>query len=147
MLRVFLDKINPLGSSDTAAAHDAGSGVTHEDCASFSRELGTILDVEEAIPGAEYTLEVSSPGLDRKLVKPRDFERFTGKRVRLVTREPIDGRRNFSGRLTGFEAGRVKVDVSAPKAKGQKAKESLTQPAEIEIELANIEKANLVPEW
>src|SRR5213078_5125287 len=61
MLRIFIDK---------------PGGVTHEDCANLSREVSTILDVEDAVPGGSYTLEVSSPGLDRKLVKPGDFERF-----------------------------------------------------------------------
>src|SRR5258708_40133267 len=68
MLRVFLDK--------AAAGTDPLAGVTHEDCANFSREFGTILDVEDVMPGS-YTLEVSSPGLDRKLIKAADFSRFT----------------------------------------------------------------------
>ena len=71
MLRVFLDR--------PAAGTDPLAGVTHEDCANFSREFGTILDVEDVMPGA-YTLEVSSPGLDRKLTRPGDFTRFTGSR-------------------------------------------------------------------
>ncbi|PYV64653.1 MAG: ribosome maturation factor, partial [Acidobacteria bacterium] len=66
MLRIFIDK---------------PSGVTHEDCANLSREVSTILDVEDAVPGGSYVLEVSSPGLDRKLVKPGDFERFQGSRI------------------------------------------------------------------
>src|SRR5580658_8994792 len=69
MLRVFLDR--------SAAGTDALAGVTHEDCANFSREFGTILDVEDVMPGS-YTLEVSSPGLDRKLIKAADFSRFAG---------------------------------------------------------------------
>src|SRR5262244_4336608 len=80
MLRVFLDK--------PAAGTDPLAGVTHEDCVNFSREFGTILDVEDAMPGS-YTLEVSSPALDRKLVKATDFTRFTGSRVKLTTREPV----------------------------------------------------------
>src|ERR1700684_2243002 len=76
MLRVFLDKpaAGPISENDPL------SGVTHEDCANFSREFGTILDVEDVMPGS-YTLEVSSPGLDRKLMKPADFSRFTGSRM------------------------------------------------------------------
>src|SRR6201996_5736304 len=70
MLRVFIDK---------------PEGVTHEDCANFSREAGTIFDVEDAIPGGQYTLEVSSPGLDRKLSKPADFQRFTGNLLKVMT--------------------------------------------------------------
>src|ERR1041384_8597984 len=70
---------------------DKPSGVTHEDCANLSREVGTILDVEDAVPGGSYTLEVSSPGLDRPLLRPADFERFVGSRVKLMTRQPVNG--------------------------------------------------------
>ena len=66
---------------------DKPCGVTHEDCANLSREVGTILDVEDAVPGSSYLLEVSSPGLDRKLFRPADYERFTGSRVKLTTRQ------------------------------------------------------------
>src|SRR5580700_10264916 len=71
MLRIVIDTIPGLGD-------DALVGVTHEDCANLSREVGTILDVEDVIPGNSYLLEVSSPGLDRKLLRPADYERFTG---------------------------------------------------------------------
>src|SRR5271165_4498243 len=83
MLRVFLDKPG-------AASGDPLAGVTHGDCVNFSREFGTILDVEDAIP-TSYTLEVSSPGLDRKVTRPADFERFTGSRMKVTTRQPLDG--------------------------------------------------------
>src|SRR5437868_13055488 len=73
---------------------DKPAGVTHEDCASVSREVGTILDVEDAVPGS-YTLEVSSPGLDRRLEKAADFTRFTGSLVKLMTREPVHNNRHF----------------------------------------------------
>src|ERR1051326_132233 len=86
---------------------DKPSGVTHEDCANLSREVGTIVDVEDVIPGGQYTLEVSSPGLDRKLLKAADYERFTGSLVKLQTREAINGSRNFQGRLQGLKEGRV----------------------------------------
>src|ERR1700744_4773868 len=89
MLRVFLDK--------PAAGTDPLAGVTHEDCANFSREFGTILDVEDAVPGGSYTLEVSSPGLDRKLTKAADFSRFTGSRMKLMTRQPVNNPRHFEG--------------------------------------------------
>src|SRR5438067_4636862 len=87
MLRVFLDKDRPPAGVSSGSAAEAGhalsraadgSGVTHEDCVNFSREFGTILDVEDAIPGAQYTLEVSSPGLDRKLVKAQDYKLLAG---------------------------------------------------------------------
>ena len=127
MLRVFIDK---------------PAGVTHEDCANFSREFGTILDVEDAVPGASYVLEVSSPGLDRKLTRPADFERFTGSRVKLMTREPVNGNRHFEGRLESFRDGRLFLDLSSAR-KTRRSAESLQK---VEIELANVEKANLVPE-
>src|SRR6476660_6533296 len=86
---------------------DKPEGVTHEDCAQVSRDVSTILDVEEAIPGAAYTLEVSSPGLDRKLVRPEDYQRFTGSRLKLTTHEPVNGNRHFEGRLQGFQDGKL----------------------------------------
>ena len=75
------------------------SGVTHEDCAAFSRDFGVLLDVEDLVPGAEYTLEASSPGLDRKLSRPEDFERFAGCLVKVQTFEPIRNNRHWQGRL------------------------------------------------
>jgi ribosome maturation factor RimP len=128
MLRIFIDKPN---------------GVTHEDCASVSREVGTILDVEDAMPGGPYTLEVSSPGLDRKLSRPADFERFQGSRVKLTTRDEVNGNRHFEGRLERFESGRLTLDMAEARKKFR-PKESSVQ--KLEIELANVEKANLVPE-
>src|ERR1051326_5320321 len=70
---------------------DKPAGVTHEDCANLSREVGTILDVEDAVPGGSYLLEVSSPGLDRELFRPADYERFTGSLVKIRTRQPVNG--------------------------------------------------------
>jgi len=128
MLRVFLDK---------------PAGVTHEDCAQFSREFGTILDVEDVVPGGTYVLEVSSPGLDRKLNRPADYERFTGSKVKLMTREPVNGNRHFEGRLESFRDGRLTLDLSMARKK-QKPAEAAQQ--KLEIEFANVEKANLVPE-
>src|SRR5437868_4984815 len=69
------------------------SGVTHEDCAAFANDFGTVLDVENVIPGGEYTLEVSSPGLERKLAKAEEFQRFTGSLVKVKTFTPINGNR------------------------------------------------------
>src|SRR6201998_1975765 len=69
---------------------DKPAGVTHEDCANLSREVGTILDVEDVIPGASYTLEVSSPGLDRKLFRAADYERFTGSVIKVTTQQPVN---------------------------------------------------------
>jgi ribosome maturation factor RimP len=129
MLRIFIDK---------------PGGVTHEDCSNFSREVGTIFDVEEAVPGGSYTLEVSSPGLDRKLLKPSDYERFTGSLMKLTTREPVAGNRHFEGRLKSFHDGRLELEP-IPHKKSKKDRPA--RPEQVEIELANIEKANLVPEF
>ncbi|HEU4414087.1 MAG TPA: ribosome maturation factor RimP [Candidatus Angelobacter sp.] len=122
---------------------DKPEGVTHEDCANVSREVSTILDVEDAVSGAAYTLEVSSPGLDRKLSRAEDFERFTGSRIKLMTREPVNGNRHFEGRLESFQDGRMVLEIVGRK----KPKPGHAQPgARIEIALANVEKANVVPE-
>lgn len=151
MLRIFIEKNDAgrekmdreAGKTPAAVPQAWLSGVTHEDCESFSRELGTLLDVEELVPGSAYTLEVSSPGLDRKLAKASDYERFTGSRVKLMTREPIEGNRHWQGRLARFEQGRLKLEVEA--GKKQKGKQAAAG-REIEIDLDNVEKANLVPE-
>ncbi len=127
MLRIFIDK---------------PGGVTHEDCANLSREVGTILDVEDVVPGGSYTLEVSSPGLDRKLSRAADFERFIGSRVKLMTRNPLNGSRHFEGRLETFRDGRLTLALGGNK----KPKPGSPEPPKLEIDLANVEKANLVPE-
>ena len=137
MLRVFLDK--------AAAGNDPLAGVTHEDCANFSREFGTILDVEDVMPGS-YTLEVSSPGLDRKLVKAADFSRFTGSRMKLTTRQPVNNIRHFEGRLERFQDGRLTLDLSVASHKSRK-KMGDAAGQKIEIDFTNVEKANLVPEF
>jgi len=141
MLRVFLDK--PAAGNDPMAR--LVESVTHEDCARFSREFGTILDVEDVMPGS-YTLEVSSPGLDRKLVKAADFARFTGSRMKLMTRQPVNNNRHFEGRLESFENGRLTLDLSAASHKSRK-KMGDAAGKKIEIEFANVERANLVPEF
>jgi ribosome maturation factor RimP len=81
---------------------DKPGGVTHEDCSDVSLQVGTILDVEDFIHSA-YTLEVSSPGLERGLYKRSDYERFAGSAAKLKTQQPINGQRNFRGRLIGLE--------------------------------------------
>ena len=103
IVRIFIDKPN---------------GVTHEDCSEVSLHVGTVLDVEDFIH-ASYTLEVSSPGIERGLYKLQDYERFAGSLAKLKTRKPVNGQRNFRGRLLGIEgediliedrtSGRVKV--------------------------------------
>ena len=123
---------------------DKPEGVTHEDCANVSREISAILDVEDAVSGGPYTLEVSSPGLDRKLLKTEDYVRFTGSRVKLMTREPVNGNRHFDGRLKGFREGRLTLEMLTGKKKPKPGHAHSGQV--VEIELANVEKANLVPE-
>jgi ribosome maturation factor RimP len=144
----------PEGSGGVTAVagvtHAALSGVTHDDCANVSREVSTILDVEDVVPGASYTLEVSSPGLDRKLVRPRDWERFVGSRVRLVTHEAIDGQKAFDGRLQAFRDGRATLELNAgggKKGKPKQKQQAAPPSRKVEIELANIERAHLVPEF
>lgn len=136
MLRVYIDR---PGAVPQAQHPD---GVTHEDCSKFSREFGTIVDVEDAMPGGSYVLEVSSPGLDRKLKKAADFERFRGHRVKLTTLEPVNNNRHFEGKLESFENGKLSLDLSEARRK-MRPKDGT---ASVEIDLANVEKANLVPE-
>lgn len=117
VLRVFLDK---------------PGGVTHGDCQRVSEQVGTLLDVEDLVADS-YTLEVSSPGLDRRLAKPADYERFAGRQVKLILRDAQDGRRRFQGRLLGIENGQVRVEVES----GQVLRLAPDQ----------IAKANLVPDF
>jgi ribosome maturation factor RimP len=148
LLRIFIERnaagrkaLQEQGAALPSVNVDWLAGVTHDDCALFSQEVSTILDVEDAVPGGSYTLEVSSPGLDRKLSKAADYQRFIGSRIKLMTREPIAGNRHFEGRLESFDGGRISLESSPGKKKG-KPQES----RKIEIDLANVERANLVPE-
>jgi len=163
-LRIFLEK-NAGGRAKLKTAIEAGaeglperlvegrlsveqlSGITHEDCAAFSRDFGVLLDVEDLVPGAEYTLEASSPGLDRKLSRKEDFERFVGNLVKVQTFEPIRNNRHWQGRLVAFqpeENGEViMLDLAAVKQNSKSRKAGVST---VEIALANIEKAQLVPE-
>ena len=119
------------------------SGITHEDCAVFSRDFGVLLDVEDLVPGAEYTLEASSPGLDRKLTKPEEFRRFSGSLIKVQTFEPIKNNRHWQGRLATGEGGTITIDLSAVKQNSKSRKAGVDS---VEIELANVEKAQLIPE-
>ena len=120
------------------------SGVTHEDCAVFATDFGTLLDVEDVVPGSEYTLEVSSPGLERSLRRAEEFERFAGSLVKVKTFTPVNNNRVWTGRLTGFADGLLKIDLAAVKQKG-KAKKAAAADV-MEIALKDVEKANLVVE-
>jgi ribosome maturation factor RimP len=103
VLRVQIDR--------PGAASTAEDSVSIEDCASVSRDLSTILDVEEIVPVA-YTLEVSSPGLDRPLRGAADFVRFSGRRVKMVLRDAVDGQMFFKGRLGGINGAEVIVETN-----------------------------------
>lgn len=112
---------------------DKPSGVTHGDCELISQNVGTILDIEDVVPGDRYTLEVSSPGVERKLTKPRDFERFSGQKIKIVLREPVENQRRWEGKLAAFEGTQVTVETAPGKL--------------IRFDLNQIEKANLKFEW
>lgn len=116
VLRVFIDK---------------DGGVTLDDCQMVSEVLSDRLDEIDPIPGS-YSLEVSSPGLDRPLKKPSDYERFAGRQVKLKTYAPIDGRKNWKGALIGLEGDAVRVEVDGE---------------EFVVPLKMIARANLVPEF
>lgn len=161
-LRVFLEK-NAEGRAQLKAAAEAGaeglphhlaegrltveqlSGVTHEDCAAFSRDFGVLLDVEDLVPGAAYTLEASSPGLDRTLNRPEDFERFTGCLVKVRTFEPVRNNRHWQGRLIAGGADGITLDLTAAKP-SRAGKKQRAGGNTVDIALRNIEKAQLAPE-
>jgi len=112
---------------------DKPAGVTHADCELVSQQVGTILDVEDVVPGGRYTLEISSPGVERKLVKPRDFERFQGKKAKITLRDEVEGRRHWEGTLAGFADGNVQLEAEPGKT--------------VRFPLEQIRKANLKFEW
>src|SRR5438093_832153 len=95
LLRIFIDK---------------PAGISHEDCELVSEQVGTVLDVEDLIPFS-YTLEVSSPGLDRKLFKEADYIRFAGKLAKIQTRIPLEHQRVFRGRLKGLQDGKILLEL------------------------------------
>lgn len=121
---------------------DQLAGISVDDCQNFSQDFGTILDVEELVPGNEYTLEVSSPGLERKLHERKDYERFMGSLVKLRTSEPIDGNAHWQGRIVAVTGEMLELELSTTGKKKKAAEES----TKIKIPLASILKANLVPE-
>jgi ribosome maturation factor RimP len=117
LLRIFIDK---------------PAGVTHADCELVSQQVGTILDVEDVVPG-QYTLEVSSPGVERKLLKPQDYERFQGKKAKIVLREPVENQRHWEGTLAGFDGGTISLDTGSGRT--------------VRLPFDRIERANLKFEW
>ena len=111
---------------------DRPEGVTHGDCEVVSKQLSTILDVEDFIPGS-YNLEVSSPGLDRKLSKLEDYHRFAGRKARIKLRQPVDGKQQLTGRLQALE-GEVIVVEAGPQTL-------------LRIPFADVDSARLVVEF
>jgi ribosome maturation factor RimP len=118
LLRVYIDK---------------PSGVTHADCELISRNLGKLLDDEDAVPGESYTLEVSSPGLDRNLSKPRDFERVVGQKIRVGVQEPIEGQKWFEGKLARLVDGVLELETGPEHM--------------VRVPLLQVQKAKLKFEW
>ena len=114
-------------------AIDKPQGVTHADCELVSQQVGTILDVEDLVPGGRYTLEVSSPGLERKLLKPQDYQRFQGKKASITLREAVDGQRHWEGTLAGYQDGLVTLDAKPGKT--------------IQFQFDQVLKAHLKFEW
>jgi ribosome maturation factor RimP len=126
LLRVYIDRL-------PGPANPEGLGVSHKDCERVSEQLSVILDVEELIPGSvSYLLEVSSPGLDRKLIKPADYERFVGRLARIWLNDPVENQKYLEGRLAGYTGGNVKL---------------VLRDHEIAVPFAGIRKANLVVEF
>jgi ribosome maturation factor RimP len=124
LLRVYIDRLpGPQNPDDL--------GVSHIDCQNVSEQLSVILDVEDLVPGPAYTLEVSSPGLDRKLIKPADYERFVGRLAKIWLSEPVEKQAFLEARLAGYADGIVKV---------------MQRDKQIEIPYSGIKKANLVVE-
>ncbi len=118
VLRIFIDK---------------PQGVTHADCEFISMNVGTILDVEDTIPGGRYTLEVSSPGVERRLTRPQEFQRFLGHKIKVVLRQAVDGQKHWAGMLMNFADGMITLEPSPGKS--------------LEFPLEQVEKANLKFEW
>jgi ribosome maturation factor RimP len=124
---------------------DQLAGITVEDCEQFSQDFGTVLDVNDLIPGSDYSLEVSSPGLDRKLRTKADFERFTGSLAKIRTASPVDGNSHWQGRIVDVTADAIMLEIPSPK--GKKSKAEAPAPRRLVIPLTNIVKANLEPEF
>jgi ribosome maturation factor RimP len=112
---------------------DKPGGVSHADCELVSQQVGAILDIEDVVPGGGYRLEVSSPGVERRLSRPRDFERFQGSRIKVLLREPVENQRRWEGLLTGFADGVVTLEPASGKP--------------LVFNLDQVEKANLKFEW
>jgi ribosome maturation factor RimP len=128
-MEVVLVELKGDGNRSVVRAFiDQPGGITLDDCERFSRRFSVSLDVEDWIPSS-YTLEVSSPGINRPLVKESDFKRFRGENAKVRTRLPLEGQKNFKGKIVGVTEGRLELEVAPGKRVG--------------IALVDIEKANL----
>jgi len=136
-LRVYIDRVPPRKTAESAndAPPNPFPKISHADCERVSQQLSVILDVEELITGPGYVLEVSSPGMDRALRKPEEFERFTGRMAKVWTHQPVEEATFFEGRIAGVDEGNVRLEL-----KGK-------TPREIAVPFAAIRKANLVVEF
>jgi ribosome maturation factor RimP len=137
-LRVYIDRVPPLGSAETTEGVEVANPyarISHADCERVSQQLSVILDVEELVSGPGYVLEISSPGMDRALKTPVDFQRFTGRLAKITTELLIGEAKFFEGRLKGFTDGKVRMEL-----KGK-------EPRIVEIPLETIRKANLTIEF
>lgn len=131
-MEVVLVEIKGEGNRSIVRAYiDKPGGITLDDCENFSRRLSVSMDVEDWIP-SHYVLEVSSPGVNRPLIKEADFKRFCGKNAKVRTRSAVAGQRNFKGKILGVIEGRLELEVAPGK--------------EVKIALTDIEKANLMAE-
>jgi ribosome maturation factor RimP len=129
-MEIVLLEIKGDGNNSVVRTYiDQPGGISLDDCERFSKRFSLSLDVEDWIPFS-YVLEVSSPGVNRPLVKEADFQRFCGNNAKVRTRYPIEGQRNFKGKIVGVTEGRLKLEVAPGK--------------QIEIALMDIEKANLM---
>jgi len=137
VLRIFIDRPQ-AGEANSEPPQDRPHGVSHADCEFISQQVGTILDIEDVIPGDSYTLEVSSPGLERKLSKAKDFERFVGQKAKVVLREPVENQRRWEGKLAGISQGVVALEVAAPEPAAGRV---------IRFPLDQVQKANLKFDW
>jgi ribosome maturation factor RimP len=118
LLRIYIDK---------------PSGVTHGDCELISQRVGTLLDERDLMPDESYTLEVSSPGLERPLRKARDFERVAGQTIKIGLKEPVNGQKYLEGKLLGVSGDRLQLELSSGES--------------IQVGLDQIHKANLKFRW
>lgn len=133
VLRLYIDV--PVGVEDEVAEGALPRMVGIEDCETVSREVSAQLDVEDPISG-HYTLEVSSPGVDRPLFTAAQYARFLGEEAKVVLQLPLDGRRRFQGRIAAVEGDRIDFEIDAK-----------PEPQRVSVDIGNIEKARLVPDW